>query len=198
MSQIYTQVLTNDNDMSTCRCSSSYRKPSLSSHFTMATVLKRGDDIPLNFASRTILTLKPTAVSRAPSHFGPFDLNLINENGDILLHISFSTGRVTFCDRARRSFGESWGEDHTVRMRGRLRYWVTVSVHHYLTDSKFGRYQILLNGITVYHFDKRFAGPARYISYTRGANGGPPSWVVYSYQIDDLLPEERLALVPGM
>ena len=43
--------------------------------FTMATVLKRGEDIPLNFAPRTILTLKPTRVSRAPSHFGPFDLN---------------------------------------------------------------------------------------------------------------------------
>ena len=128
----------------------------------------------------------------------PTNTSLINGNGDILLHISFSTGLVTFCDHAHRSLEESWGEDHIVCIKGQLRYWVTVSVHHYLTDSKFRRYQILLNGITIYHFDKRFAGPARYISYMRGTNRGPPSWVVYSYQMDDLLPEERLALVPGM
>ena len=71
--------------------------------FTMATVLKSGKKIPLNFPSGTILVLRPTPISTS---FGPFNLKLFNENGDILLQIWFSTGCITFNDRARRSIGD--------------------------------------------------------------------------------------------
>ena len=76
---------------------------------------------------------------------------------------------------------------------------VTISIHHYLTDSELGRYQILFNGTTVAHLEKRFPGPAIRIGYQTDARapGGPRSWLVDVYQLGDLLPEERLALGPG-
>ena len=123
-------------------------------------------------------------------------LVLYSKKSDILLHIEFSPGHIIVTDRARRSLGDGWGKEHTVDLKGKSMEGVKVSVHHYLTDSKFGRYQILLDGITVYHFDKRLPGPARRISYFRiGGYCGPSSWDVVVYQIDDLLPEEQLALV---
>jgi len=191
-------IHTNDNDMFNCgRRPSSYRKAGRYLHiFTMATVLKSGEKIPLNFPSGTILALRPTPISTS---FGPFNLKpeLHNENGDILLQIWFSTGCIIFNDRACRSIGDGSGKEQTMDMKGRLLYLATVSVHHYLTDSEFGRYQILLNRVTVYHFDKRFPGTATQISYSINGINGPSSCVVDVHQIDDLLPEERLALVPG-
>jgi hypothetical protein len=84
-----------------------------------------------------------------------------------------------------------------VDLKGRSLLEVKVSVHHYPTESEFGRYQILFNGITIHHFEKRFPGPAKQIRYMTLTPEGPPSWVVEVYQIDDLLPEERLALGLG-
>ena len=180
--------------------------------FTMATFLNWGRNIPLQFTSGTILVLKPTGRTPGFRPGGgldlPFDLKLFNKTGDMLLHISFSTTRMTFKDYARRSLGDGQGKQQTVDLNfnGSVTYWETVSIHHYLTDSEFERYQILLDGRTVYHFDKRLPGPATKISYEaatgRALGGeqyrwGPPSWDIDVYQIGDLLPEDRLALVRG-
>ena len=137
----------------------------------------------------------------------PFGFKLFNKTGDTLLHISFSATRITFKDYARRSLGDGRGKKQTVDMNFNrsVTYGDTVSIHHYVTDSEFGRYQILLNGITVYHFDKRVPGAATHLSYTRLVQvlnrlyhyWGPDSWDVDVYQIGDLLPEDRLALVRG-
>jgi hypothetical protein len=172
--------------------------------FTMATVLKRGKKIPLNFPSGTILALKPTPLAKAPASLS-FAISLHNEKGDTLLSIWFSSGHIIFNDRARRSLGDGWGKKYKVDMthmdlKGRSLLEVTVSIYHYLTDSEFGRYQILFNGITIAHFQTRFRGPATWVDYWVGDQSpprGPPSWNVDVYQIDDLLPEERLALAPG-
>jgi len=165
----------------------------------MATVLEDDKNIPLNFPSGTILVLKPQGMKKPDgARDVGHDLRLFNETDDILLKISFHTRRITFKDYACRSLGDGWGKEQTVDLKGRSMEGVKVSVHHYLTDSKFGRYQILLDGITVYHFDKRLPGPAIRISYFRMAGHcGPSSWDVDLYQIDDLLPEDRLALGPG-
>jgi len=179
--------------------------------FTMAKVLENGGKIPLNFTSGTVLVLKPAPGERLEPEARaldlPFDLKLFNKTDDILLHISFSTTRITFKDYARRSLGDGRGKEQTVDMNFNrsVTYGDTVSIHHYVTDSEFGRYQILLNGITVYHFDKRVPGAATHLSYTRLVQvlnrlyhyWGPDSWDVDVYQIGDLLPEDRLALVRG-
>jgi len=176
--------------------------------FTMAKVLKRGRNIPLNFTSGTVLVLKPAPGKElepgARALDLPFDFKLFNKTGDILLHISFSATRITFKDYARRSLGDGRGKEQTVDMNFNrsVMYGDTVSIHHYVTDSDFERYQILLNGITVYHFDKRVPGPATEISYTRLVQRpyhywGPNRWDVDVYQIGDLLLEDRLALERG-
>ena len=140
-------------------------------------------------------------MSREPTSY-KFGLGLYNEKGDILLQIWFSTERIAVRDRACRSLGDGWGKSQTVDMtqvdlKGQSVLGVRVSIHHYLTDSKFGRYQILFNGITIAHFDKWFPGPATKIDYWVGTSG-PSFWVLDVYQIDDLLPEEQLALLgPG-
>ena len=161
----------------------------------MATFLSADRGEHLNFTSGTILVLTPASVFRTPSNFGPFALYLLNQNGDILLQISFSTRCIACRDRGNSALG--WGEEQTVDMKGRSVYGDRVSVHHYLTDTKFGRYHIALNGITVCHFDKRFPGPAIQISYKRGSILDPPCWGVDVVRVDDLLPDERLALLPG-
>jgi hypothetical protein len=171
--------------------------------FTMATILHRDKTTPLNFTSGTVLTLKPTRVTKAPASFG-FALSLYNENRDILLQIWPFTDNFLVRDRARRSLGEGWGKTQTVDitqvdLKGRSVLEVALSIHHYLTDSEFGRYQILLDGMTIAHFEKRFPGPATQIDYWVGTQSppvGPPSWDVDVYQIDNLLPKERLALGP--
>jgi hypothetical protein len=191
---------------------------------TMATLLRENSAIPLNFTSGTILVLKPSSEQNG-GHIVelPFDLKLFNATDDILLHISFSTTGITFKDCAIRSLGDGRGKEQYVyrNFNRSVTYGETVSVHHYLTDSEFGRYQILLNGVTVYHFDKRLPGPATQISYTYGSGSGSPMEVVYMsmfrdqglhfgdlcwapsywnfsvYQIGDLLPEDQLALGLG-
>jgi len=167
--------------------------------FTMATVLEKDKKTPLNFTSGTILALEPTPVTKAPANYN-YALVLHNQKGDILLHIQFSKGSIIVVDRARRSLGDGWGKRQIVDMthvnlKGRSVLGVKVSIHHYLTDSEFGKYHILLNGLTICHFEKRFPGPAAHITYVVGT-AGPPSWDVDVYRIDDLPPEERLALLP--
>jgi hypothetical protein len=169
--------------------------------FTMATELKRDREIPLNFKPGTILTLKPTPVSRAPADYD-YALELCNKKSDTLLQIDFSTGGIVLNDCAHRSLGDGWGEPQTVDMtqvdlKGRSVLQVTISIYHYLTESEFGRYQILFNGTTIAHFETRFPGPAKEIGYWVDIPGGPRSWDVDVYKIDDLLPEEQLALGPG-
>ena len=179
--------------------------------FTMATVLKRGEGIPLNFTPGTILVLIPTPAApvkrflpilykaSAPAKF-KFHFTLWNKNCDMLLMIIFSAKfGVGFIDRARRSLGDGIGEPQSVDMtqvdlKGRSLLEVKVSVYYYLTDSEFGRYQILLDGKTVYHFDVRFPGPVTQIFYWNSTGTGLPSWAVDVYQIDDLPSGEQLAL----
>ena len=170
----------------------------------MARLLNQGHKIPLNFTAGTILVLKPTPGEKSGPDNSldlPFDLKLSNKAGDILLDISFSTTQTTFKDYALRSLGDGRGKEQTVNFN-RL-YGDTVSIHYYLTDSKSGRYQILLNGRTVCHFDKCLPGLATQISYNEVGyitdNGyhhlGPSYWKASIYQICNLLPEDRLALV---
>ena len=166
----------------------------------MPAVLKRDKTIPLKFTPGTILVLKPAPLAKPPASF-KFALGLYNEKGDVLLLIEFSPGHVVFYDRARRSLGEGYGEERKVNttnmdLKGRSLLDVKVSIHHYLSDSEFGGYQILFNGITIAHFKKRLPGLATKISYFQGTDRVPPSWDVDVYQIDDILPEDRLALVP--
>ena len=166
----------------------------------MATVLGKGKKIPLNFISGTIVVLKPTPVTKAPATYN-FALSLYDGKGDILLQLWVSTDHILVRDRAYKSLGDGWGEPQTVDMtqvdlKGRSVLEVTVSIHHYLADSEFGGYQILFNGITIAHFKKRFPEPATRIEYWVGIAGGPPSWDVNVYQIDDLLPMEQIALGP--
>jgi hypothetical protein len=172
----------------------------------MATILENNKKVPLKFTSGTILVLKPGASGRQPHQFDmAFALSLFNATGDILLHILVFQTRITFQDHANRSLGNGWGKEQTVDMNynSLVGFGDTVSIHHYLTDSKFGRYQILVNGITVCHFDKRLPGPATQISYKDDTSDwedhrwGPSYWNVGVYQIGDLLPEDRRALVPG-
>jgi hypothetical protein len=121
----------------------------------------------LNFTLGTILVLKP--VPKASTTFNQLDvLDLFNNVGDILLHISFSSTRITLNDRARRSLGDGWGETQVVDLydwKGRSSNRVPVSIYHYFADSEIERYQFLLDGITMYHFDKHCPGPATEIVY---------------------------------
>ena len=204
---IYSQVLTNDNEISTCRRPSVIGKHHLGRclHiFTMATILENDKKISLNFPSRTILILKPVLSELPISTQLPFGLKLFNSTGDILLYISVFQTRITFKDHANRSLGNGWGKEQTVDMNytSSVKFGDTVSIHHYVTDSKFGRYQILVNGITILHFHKRLPGSATQISYKDDSRWeeyqwGPSYWEVGVYQIGDLLPEDRLALAPG-
>ena len=180
----------------------------------MAKLLQNSKNIPLNFTSRTILVLKPPpeeSIQRGQFYNLAFDLKLFNATDDNFLHISFSTTRITFKDYAFRSLGDGWGKEQSVDMNFNqsVMYGDTVSIHHYLTDSDFGQYQILLNGITIYHFNQLLPGPATKISYAHcsyinddGSKGykiywGPSYWGVHVYQISDLLPDDQLALVSG-
>ena len=168
----------------------------------MAAVLTAGKEALLNFTSGTILALKPTPLAKALAGF-EFAFSLHNQKGDILLIIGvLSTKCITLFDRAHRSLGDGWGKEQNVDMthmdlKGQSLLEVKMAIYDYLTDSEFGRYQILFNGITIAHFEKRFTGPATKIGYWVGTAGGPPSWDVDVYRIDDLVPEERLALVQG-
>ena len=169
-SQLYSQVLTNDNDMTICHrahlVSGNYHFNRCCRIFTMATVLKRGKKIPLNFTPGNILTLKPTPLAEPPASF-EFALGLHSEKGDIWLSLLFSPRGILLKDRAHRSLGDGWGEPHKVDLKGRSVLEAKVSIHHCLTNSEFGKYQILLNGITIAHFNKRFPG----ISDTDGLLG---------------------------
>ena len=155
----------------------------------------------MNFTSGNILTLEPTPVCWEPEGY-KYALALCNQKGDILLHIEFSSRGIMLNDHASRSLGDGWGKSQTVDMtrvdlNGESVLDVTVAVYHYLTESEFGRYQILLNGITIADFEKRFPGPAIGVGYYPDGPGGPTCWDVGVCQINDLLPEERLSLGPG-
>ena len=179
--------------------------------FTMPTVLKIGEKILLYFIAGTILVLKPSSERWEKVCDVPFDLKLFNATDDILLHITFSTTHIIFTNYAVRSLGDGQGKAQWVgrNFNPSVMYGDTVSIHHYLTaNSEFGRYQILLNGKTVYHFDECLPGPATQISYTEdcymgmfmcdpySGRWGPSYWDVSVYQIGDLLPEDQLALGP--
>jgi hypothetical protein len=171
----------------------------------MASILKKGPSIPLNFASGTILILKSTVFpsARPTSGLRPIYLDVFNENGDTLLNITFSQHHEISCrDRARKSLGDGWGKAQKVdNSYVDIDRWresgVTFSVHHYFTDSKFGRYQILLGKTTICYLDTRFPGRATQIAYSGDMNLGPDSWRVSVYPISDLQPDERRLLESG-
>jgi hypothetical protein len=183
--------------------------------FTMASILKKGSEISLDFTSGVVLVLKPTqfpfaiSPSEAMSTLKPkpIHLDLHNENGDILLRISFDPGtlgryhKIFFNDRARKSLGGGWGVAQQVDVDKSYDGWkdsqFTISLHHYLTDSEFGRYQILLGKTTICHFDKRFPGQARQLTYTGNMSLGPDSWGITVYLISDLHPDEGRLLGTG-
>lgn len=129
--------------------------------FAMATVLQKNAWMPLNFTSGTILVLKPVNPPKRFMFWETLELNLYNEQRDILLQIRISPNQVTFNDYSHRSLRDGLGTSQTVYMKDQLLDRVPVLIYHYLTDSEFGRYQILLNGITVYHFEQRFPDQQR-------------------------------------
>ena len=181
----------------------------------MASILKKGGEISLDFTSGVVLVLKPTQFpfAMSPSEAisalkpRPVHLDLHNENGDTLLRITFDPGtlgrhhKIIFNDRARISLGDGWGEAQQVDVDKSYEGWndsqFTVSMHHYFTDSKFGRYQILLGKTTICHFDKCFPGQAKQLTYTGNMSLGPDSWDVTVYLISDLHPDERRLLGTG-
>jgi len=171
---------------------------------TMATILKkRSEGAPLDFTLGSVLVLKSTKFPFHKSKRKQIQLNLSNENADILLSITFDTGmsgknhEICCNDRAHVSFGDGWGKAQKVDtsymdFEGWKKSGVTFSVHcHYSTDSKFGRYQILLGDVTVCNFNKGFPGPATQISYTGSMSLGPDSWTFSACQVSDLHPRER-------
>ena len=80
-------------------------------------------------------------------HFQKFQIDLQNEPGDILLRITFRTGKekIYFQDRAGKSLGDGWGEVQGVRMGFRADGPVTITVHNCSTASESNRYQILFH-----------------------------------------------------
>ena len=100
--------------------------------FTMSRFLGNNQEIPLNFTLGTILVLKPAPGKHSGQALeSPFDLNLFNETGDMLLCISISTTRITFKDHALRSLGEGRGKEQTVDIN------VDRRVHIWGTQSRF-------------------------------------------------------------
>ena len=179
----------------------------------MATTLNKGPGgAPLDFTLGSVLVLKSTSFPLPRSRFTgvnrkKIQLDLYNENGDILLSITFDTGmsgkhHEIWCnDRAHISLGDGWGKAQKVDtsyvdFEGWKESGVAISVYHYSTDSKFGRYQILLGDATVCNFDKGFPGPAMQLSYTGNVSLGPDSWTFSVCQVSDLHPLERQFLTP--
>ena len=149
-------------------------------------------------------------------------LDLKNELGDILLRITFRTGKkkIYFKDRARKSLGDGWGKEQSAGLGFAAGGSATITVHNCSTASGYNRYQILVNGTTTGLFDSRISGLWTNISYmnklvsvippdqTRGDGAsGPstrrlgirteipgPSLDVFTYKISELLDEERQAL----
>jgi len=181
----------------------------------MASILAKGRVIPLDFMSGMILVLKPTqspfAISSSETMSTlkpkPIHLDLYSQNGDILLRITFDPGMLgrnhkIFCnERARKSLGDGWGEEQKVDVDKSFDAWndsqFKISVHHYSTDSEFGRYQILLGKTTVCHFDKHIPGRATKLTYTGNMSLGPDSWNLSLYLKSDLQPDERRLLGSG-
>ena len=182
---------------------------------TMATILKKRPKplTPLDLTSGSVLVLKSTNFSLPKSLFTEdvnrkkIQLDLYNENGDILLSITFDTGmsgkqhEIRCNDRALTSFGDGWGnaqkvDESYVDFEGWKKSGVTISVHHYSTDSEFGRYQILLGDVTICNFDQVFRGPVAQISYTGNVSLGPDSWTFSVFRVSDLHPRERQFIAP--
>ncbi|KIM47256.1 hypothetical protein M413DRAFT_23480 [Hebeloma cylindrosporum] len=111
----------------------------------MATALKKGRRIPMNFTAGTeILVFKgpPTDVRFLLTNTNHLDL--FNEKGDILLRISLKPSDGIYCvDRAHKSLGNGFGEEKKCS-RPLEPFWeygaCTISVHHYSTDSESGHF----------------------------------------------------------
>jgi len=180
-------------------------------------VLTSGENISLRSAPGEVLVFKSTKL-----HFQEMHLDLKNELTDILLRITFRTGKkkIYFKDRARKSLGDGWGKEHSASLGFVAGGSATITVHNCSAASGYNRYQILVNGTTAGVFDSRISGSWTNISYTNklvsvippdqtrgeGASGLPtrrlgirtevpgPSLDVFSYKISELLQEERQGL----
>jgi hypothetical protein len=190
----------------------------------MATDLTAGKELPLNgFSPGMIIALKSAKldltlprdndrVSVSPR----MDLDLRNINNDIILRITIlkGTNKVFFNDRADKSLLDGWGQEKCVELsQVDVDKWqrsgVTISVHNCSTSSK-EQYQILFDLITIYHFDKRFPGPAIKINYSaeqlpyKSDSEIPAhsilsdSLKVFTYNLDDLPPIEKQSVQSGV
>ena len=167
--------------------------------------------MPLKVTSGIIVILKSTKFPFAMFPFtltGPsrkqIQLGLYNQGGDTLLYITFRMAGQhleMFCnDRVLNSLGDGWGKAHKadtshVDFEKWRQSGVTISLHHYSTDSEFGGYQILLGNVTVCNFDKRLPGAATQMSYTGDIKLGPTSWTVSVHRVSYLHPRERQFLM---
>jgi len=176
-------------------------------------LLKSGEKISLRSAPGEVLVFKSSKL-----HFEEMHLDLKNEPGDILLRITFRTGkrRIYFKDRARKSLGDGWGKEQSAGLGFVSGGSATITVHKCFTASGSNRYQILVNGTSAGLFDSRISGSWTNIVYTNKLisqeqtrvedTSGPirrlgiqtevpgPSLDVFSYKISELLYEERQAL----
>jgi len=167
----------------------------------MATILTKGKhDCYLDFTLGSVLILKSTKFPFSTSKQKEIQVDLYNANGDTLLSIAFDTKyqwypirhKIRFNSRGRSSFhDQEVGTSHWENFEKWRKSGVTISVHHYPTDSKFGNYQILLDDATVCNFEKEFPGPAMSIAYMGSASLGPKSWTVSVCRVSDLGSWER-------
>ena len=106
-------------------------------------ILERGKVIPLDFTSGMIVVLKPTQSpfsmsSEAMPTFKPkpIHLDLYNQNGDILLRITFDRGMLgrnhkKICnDCSHKSLDDSWG-------KAQKWMWIRASMDGMIRNSQF-------------------------------------------------------------
>ena len=188
----------------------------------MATDLTAGKELPLNgFSPGMIIAFKSDKLDLTLSRdkgrvsVNPrIDLDLCNINNDIILRITIFRGKnkIFFNDRADKSLLDGWGQEKCVELsQVDVDKWqrsgVTISVHNCSTSSK-EQYQILFDLTTIYHFDKRFPGPAIKIKYSaeppyKSDSGIPAHGIlsdplrVFTYHLDDLPLTENRSVQSG-
>ena len=190
----------------------------------MATDLSAEKNLPLNgFSPGMIIALKSAKfdlmvpsdddwVSVSPR----MDFDLCNIDNDIVLRITILRGinKVFFTDYTSKSLLGGWGQEKSMELSQEdvdrwQRSGVTISVHNCSNPFK-EQYQILFDLTTIYHFDKRFPGPAIKINYStqRSPDDTSDSRIpahgilsnplkVSTYKIDDLPFVEQRAVKSG-
>jgi hypothetical protein len=161
---------------------------------------KGGKPVQVSFLQGYVVTFKSTLLDLSVPGIRESFLGLYNNIDDIILRITLRGGQnKIFCDDFVWKRG--WGQERSfdldvVRFRDGEN---TISVYSSLTDSKFARYQILVNLTTVGYFDSSVRGPVECLRYSESVRSdilSNPLRVVCC-AISDLQPEERRAIQSG-